>query len=74
MEEGEKSREDGEGEKGMGGVFPPFYSAKFSPKEGLDIQRRINDLKRWNGYKQEAKSLLSEGGKSTLPMKKTYSV
>ena len=58
----------------MGGVFPPFYSAKFSPKEGLDIQRRINDLKRWNGYKQEAKSLLSEGGKSTLPMKKTYSL
>lgn len=41
--EGEKSREDGEGEKGWG-IFPPFYSAKFSPKEGLDIQRRINDL------------------------------
>ena len=57
--EGEKSREDGEGEKGRGGgVFPPFYSAKFSPKEGLDIQRRINDIKRWNGLKQEAKSLL----------------
>ena len=58
--EGEKSREDGEGEKGwgVGEVFPPFYSAKFSPKEGLDIQRRINDLKRWNGFKQEAKSLL----------------
>ena len=32
------------GGKGRGGVFPPFYSAKFSPKEGLDIQRRINDL------------------------------
>ena len=49
------------GKRGGGGggeVFPPFYSAKFSPKVGLDIQRRINDLKRWNGYKQEAKSLL----------------
>lgn len=34
------------GKRGGGGgkVFPPFYSAKFSPKEGLDIQRRINDL------------------------------
>ena len=44
--EGEKSREDGEGEKewGVGEVFLPFYSAKFSPKAGLDIQRRINDL------------------------------
>lgn len=66
--EGEKQQRRG---KGVGGVFPPFYSAKFSPKEGLDIQRRINDLKRWNGVDEKK---FSEGGKSTLPMKKTCSV